>query len=95
MDLSHPTRRVGGLLYPSQGPTNHGLVTLQLGSSYAASGAPDSEHRFIEVEWGFPGVLLGSRALRWMMLRSVLGDIAMLGFTCLLSHPTWGSMWTG
>jgi hypothetical protein len=38
-----------------------------------ASGPQDREHRFIEVGWGFPGVLLGSRALRWRVSGSVLG----------------------
>jgi hypothetical protein len=35
-------------------------VTLQRRSSYTASGTPNLEHRFVEVGWGFLGVLLGS-----------------------------------
>jgi hypothetical protein len=40
-----------------------------------ADGARDIECQFIEVGQRFLGVLLGSRALRWMMPRTVLGDI--------------------
>jgi hypothetical protein len=35
-------------------------ITLQRRSSYTASGTPNLERRFIEVGWGFLGVLLGS-----------------------------------
>jgi hypothetical protein len=35
-------------------------ITLQRRSSYTASGTPNLECRFIEVGWGFLGVLLGS-----------------------------------
>jgi hypothetical protein len=41
-----------------------------------ASGAPDSAGQFVEAGQGFPGILLGSRALRWMMPEIVLGDVA-------------------
>jgi hypothetical protein len=41
-----------------------------------ASRAQTREGRFVEVSWDFHGVLLGSRvfwALRWRMLKKVLG----------------------
>jgi hypothetical protein len=50
--------------------------------------ALDKVHRFVEVGGGFPGVLLGSRALRWMVPRMVLGDAVVLSFTWLLSLST-------
>jgi hypothetical protein len=40
------------------------------------SGAQTRECRFVEVDWGFPIVLVGSRvflALRWTTLEKVLG----------------------
>jgi hypothetical protein len=43
------------------------------------SGAQTREGRFIEVGWGFHGILLGSRAfwaLRWMMSGMCLGEVA-------------------
>jgi hypothetical protein len=61
-----------------------------------ASGAPSQSCGFIEVEWGFSASLLGSQVLRWLVPESVLGGIIVLcGYTWLLSHPTWGLMWTG
>jgi hypothetical protein len=43
-----------------------------------ATGAPDMVCRFIEVGGGFSGALLGSRALRWMGIGTVLGDAVVL-----------------
>jgi hypothetical protein len=61
-----------------------------------ASGAPNRVHRFIEVGWSFPSILLGSRALRWMVPEIVLRyAVTLLGFTWLLSLPMWGLMWMG
>jgi hypothetical protein len=55
-----------------------------------ASGALDGERQFVEVGWGFLGILLGSRVLSWMVPGTVVGDNpALLGFTCLVSLPTW------
>jgi hypothetical protein len=63
------------------------------------SGGHTREDQFIEVGWGFHGVLLGSWAfwaLRWMTPGASLGEVASRGaFTCRLSLPTWGSTWTG
>jgi hypothetical protein len=79
-----------------QRSANYDLVTLQPRLSYTASGAPDWERRFIVAGGGFSSVLLGSRALRWMVPGAVLGDVvASLSFTGLLSLPTSGSMWMG
>jgi hypothetical protein len=41
MDLVPPVGRVGDLLYTAQRSDDYGLVTLHLGLSYMASGAPD------------------------------------------------------
>jgi hypothetical protein len=44
------------------------------------SGAQTREGQFVEVSWGFPSILIGSRlflALRWMTLEKVLGVGAM------------------
>jgi hypothetical protein len=63
-----------------QGFANYGMVTLQPGLSYMTSGAPDQERWFVELAWCFPGVLLGSQALEWLVPVTVLGDaIALLG----------------
>jgi hypothetical protein len=52
---------------------------------YMTSGAYTRDGQFIEVGWGFLGVLLGSqvfRALRWMTLGKILGEVALrCGFT--------------
>jgi hypothetical protein len=52
------------------------------------SGALDKVHRFIEVAWGFPGVLLGSRVLRLMMPWMVLGDVAVSHRLHLAAKPS-------
>jgi hypothetical protein len=63
------------------------------------SGPQTREGQFIDVGWGFHGVLLGSQvfwALRWTMPETSLREVAsQSGFTCRLSLPTWGSTWTG
>jgi hypothetical protein len=49
------------------------------------------EDRFIEVGWGFHGVLLGSRmfwALMWMMLEKVLGVGAVRRWFYLATKPS-------
>jgi hypothetical protein len=38
-------------------------------------GPKDYESQFVEVGWGFPGVLLCSRALRWRVPRTVLNVV--------------------
>jgi hypothetical protein len=87
--MSYPHLKGRGPFIDRAGSTNYGLVTIQPELSYMVSGAPNFECRFIEVGWGFPGVLLSSLALWWMVPRKVLGDvIAVLGFTWLLSLPT-------
>jgi hypothetical protein len=43
------------------------------------SGAPDPEDRFVEVGWGFYGLLVCSKVFltpRWAMLEKVLEDVA-------------------
>jgi hypothetical protein len=52
------------------------------------SGAPNKVHWFIEVGAAFSGVLLGSRALRWIMPGTVLGYIAMLHWLYLATKPS-------
>jgi hypothetical protein len=56
------------------------------------TGAQTREGWFVEVSWGFHGVLLGSRAfwvLRWTTSVMSLGEVTSLrGFTCRLSLPT-------
>jgi hypothetical protein len=47
-----------------------------------ASEAPDRECWFTEVGWDLPGILLGSRTLRWIMPGTVLGA-AVLGLALL------------
>jgi hypothetical protein len=63
------------------------------------SGAPTREGQFVEVGWGFHGVLLGTRvfwALRWTTPGMRLGEVAsQSGLTLWLSLPTCGSTWTG
>jgi hypothetical protein len=61
------------------------------------SGAPDSGGRFIAVGQGFPGVLPGSRTLRWLMPRMVHGVIALwhqLYLAAIPSHVTSRCGWT-
>jgi hypothetical protein len=41
INLLPPARSAGSLLYTTQGSANYGLITLQLGLSYIASGASD------------------------------------------------------
>jgi hypothetical protein len=53
-----------------------------------ASGGPDWECRFIEVGQGFPHILLGSRALRWTMSGTVLGDVSSWHWLYLATKPT-------
>jgi hypothetical protein len=47
---------------------------------YKTSGAHTREDRFIEVSWGFHGVVVGSRVLwvlRWTMPGMFLGKVAL------------------
>jgi hypothetical protein len=53
-----------------------------------ASGAPDKVCQFVEVGGCFPGILLGSRALRWIMPRTVFGDVVMLHWLYLAAKPS-------
>jgi hypothetical protein len=58
-----------------------------------ASGVLGYERRFIEVGQGFQDVLLASLVLMWRVLGTALGvAFASLGFTWLVSHPTWGDV---
>jgi hypothetical protein len=59
-----------------------------------ASGALDWKRRLAEIGQGLLDVLPGSQALRWLVPGMVLGAVVALpGFTCQLSLPTWGLMW--
>jgi hypothetical protein len=89
-----------------QRPDDYRLVTFIFGSKLHGQWGPRLRRSvrsgWIELPWhssGLPGVHLGSRAvlaLRWMISRMVLGDVASWrGFTCLLNLTTWGSMWMG
>jgi hypothetical protein len=55
--------------------------------SYMANGAPDKVCWFIEIGGGFPGVLLGSQGLMWMMSDTVLGDVIVLHWLYLAAKP--------
>jgi hypothetical protein len=52
------------------------------------SGAPNNVRQFVEFGGGFPGVLLASRAQRWMMPRTALGDVVMLHWLYLYAKPS-------
>jgi hypothetical protein len=62
-------------------------------------GAQTSEGRFVEVSWGFHGILIGSRVLlpsRWTMLEKIPGDVASWcwpGLVAKSSHT--GLIWMG
>jgi hypothetical protein len=53
-----------------------------------ATGAPDSRGQFIEAGQGFLGILLGSRALRWIIPKMVLGDVALQHQLYLAAKPS-------
>jgi hypothetical protein len=53
-----------------------------------ASGALDWKLRFIEVGRGFPNILPGSRVLRWMVPRTVLGAAFASPGLCLAAKPS-------
>jgi hypothetical protein len=106
MDLVPPARRVGGLLSTAESLDNYELVTLTFKSKLHGQWG----HRLrrsvrrgrLGLPWRsswLPGVLLGSQiflALRWMILGTVLGNVASwFGFTWLLSLSTWESVWMG
>jgi hypothetical protein len=106
MDLVPPTRRVESLLLTMQQSDNYKLVTFTFGSKLHGQWGPRLKRSVRRGRSGLPwrsswllGVLLCSQvflALRWTMPGTVLGDVAsQRGFTCLLSLPMWGSMWTG
>jgi hypothetical protein len=60
------------------------------------SEAPNKVRRSIEVGGGFPGVLLGSQALRWMRPEIVLGDVVVLHLLYLAAKPSHvGLIWMG
>jgi hypothetical protein len=76
--------------------TNYSLVTLQHRLSYMVTEAPDKVRQFVEIGGSFPGILLGSCALTWMMPGKVLGDIVMLRQLYLAAKPSHvGLMWIG
>jgi hypothetical protein len=52
--------------------------------------AQTREGRFVEVDWGFHGVLVGSKVFlpsRWMMLKKVLGVGAVRCWFYLAAKP--------
>jgi hypothetical protein len=54
------------------------------------SGAQTKEGRFVEIDWGFHGILVGSRVFllsRWMMLEKVLGISAVRRWFYLATKP--------
>jgi hypothetical protein len=55
------------------------------------SGAQTKEGQFIDVGRDFHGVLIGSRVFlppRWMMLKKIHGDVALLCWPCLVTKPS-------
>jgi hypothetical protein len=55
------------------------------------SGAQTREGQFVELGWGFHGVLLSSqtfKALRWMTLLKVLGVVAMVRWLYLAAKAS-------
>jgi hypothetical protein len=60
-----------------------------------ASGAPDWEGQSIEVGQGFLGILLGSRALRRRILRTILRDVASWRWLYLAAKPSHMAGWCG
>jgi hypothetical protein len=53
-----------------------------------ASGALDSGGQFVVAGQGFPGILLGSQALRWMMPETVVRDVASRHRLYLVVKPS-------
>jgi hypothetical protein len=53
-----------------------------------ANDAPDLGGRFIEAGHGFLDILLGSRALRWMLPETILGDVASWRQLYLTAKPS-------
>jgi hypothetical protein len=55
------------------------------------SGAQTRGGWFIEVDWGFHGILVGSRVFwlpRWTMLEKVPDDVVSLCWPCLMAKPS-------
>jgi hypothetical protein len=60
--------------------------------------APSRLGQFIEVDWGFHGLLVSSGVFlvpRWMVLEKVLGVAASWGQPCLAAKSSWWSIWIG
>jgi hypothetical protein len=53
-----------------------------------AGGALDRGGRFVEAKQGFSGILLGSRAPRWMVPETIIGDIALRHRLYLATKPS-------
>jgi hypothetical protein len=60
--------------------------------------APSRGDHFVEVSWGFHGLLACSGVFlmpRWTTLEKVLGVAALWGWPCLVAKSSWGLIWMG
>jgi hypothetical protein len=71
-----------------QGLDNYRLVTFISKIKLHSQWSPRLRGWFVEVRHGFPCILLGSRALKWMMSGMVLGDVASRHRLYLAAKPS-------
>jgi hypothetical protein len=71
-----------------QRSARYGAITLHSMLSYMASGTSNKVCQFVEVGGFFPGILLASQELRWMMSETVFRDVAVFHRLYLVAKPS-------